>query len=251
MIKDYEQLLSEMDAPELEKDKEDVIRMLDNLRSQKADYEAKVNPMGEKVRFGDDYDVRDYYGFDDSVINDAEKKKSAKVDSKMEETDKRLRDKYSTLEDQKQELASSRSKFKKVIAKKKVDRTKAKIEKLQAKQGMLGTTQKMIINANTNRYIEKVEEKNRKLMKEHERKSEFTHTIKEMNEERDSLSNEISDVEKDIADIKGTKLKDKIEKMQLKSNKRRLESELKRLKNKEGRVILANQIRESVSRYGI
>lgn len=239
MIQKYKKLSSEMIAPELKSDKEQIDAMIANLEKEKADYSAKVKAMG--------YDVKKYFDLEQGVYNTAETGKALKVEEKLVLTDEKLKDAYQELEDQKQELKTSHSKFKKAIVNRRINKTTQRISKLQAKQGKLSTTQNMIVNASTDRYIKKKEEERRKQSAEHERMSEYAAKINQMNEQKDALSRDIEDINKDLANVTGNRLRDKFERLELKSSRRKLENELKRLKNKQGMTILANQVRQSIS----
>ena len=161
--------------------------------------------------------------------------------------DDKLKDAYRTLDNQKEELSRSNSKFKKAIVNRRISKTMAIINRLQNKQGKLSTTQNMIINASTTKYIEKKNKEKQKQLEEHRKMSEFTQKINDIDSKKSSLETEIQDVSKDIDNISGNRIRDKIDRMSLQHSRRKLESELKRLKNKQGMMILANQVRQSVS----
>ena len=239
LIKKYQKLSSEMTAPELASEKANMDAIISRLQVEKAEYVAKTGDLS--------HGVENYFTFEQSVSNDIDSKRAAKFDSKLEKVDQDLKEVYETLETQKEELANSRSKFKKAIVNRRINRTMARISKLQEKQGRLSTTQNMIINASTDRYIEKKNKEKRRQLEEHRRMSEYADKINAMNDRKAALGSEIEDVTKDIESITGNRLRDKFDRMSLQASRRKLEGELKRLKNKQGMTMLANQIRQSIS----
>ena len=239
LIQKYKKLSSEMTSPELASSKKEIDALISKFEVEKSDYISKINDLG--------YSVENYFTFEQTVSNDAGSKKASKVDSKLSEVDDKLKDAYRTLDNQKEELSRSNSKFKKAIVNRRISKTMAIINRLQNKQGKLSTTQNMIINASTTKYIEKKNKEKQKQLEEHRKMSEFTQKINDIDSKKSSLETEIQDVSKDIDNISGNRIRDKIDRMSLQHSRRKLESELKRLKNKQGMMILANQVRQSVS----
>lgn len=239
LIKKYQKLSSEMTAPELASEKANMDSIVSRLQVEKAEYETKIGDFG--------YGVENYFAFEQSVSSNVESKRAARVDGKLDKVEKDIKEVYSTLEEQKQELANSRSKFKKVIVNRRINKTMAKISRLQEKQGRLSTTQNMIINASTDRYIEKKNKEKARQLEEHRKMSEYAGKINTMNERKAALGSEIEDVSRDIESITGNRLRDKIDRLSLQASRRKLEGELRRLKNKQGMTIMANQFRQTIS----
>ena len=156
---------------ELKDDKDKIDAMIVSLEAERADYVTKIGAMG--------YDVKNYFGLENSVSNTNNRGRAVNIDVKMDELETDLKSQYDLLNDQKDELNNSRSKFKKAIVTKKINRTMDRISRLQDKQGKLSTTQNMIINASSDRYIEKKMAENRKRMEEFRRVNEYNIKINE------------------------------------------------------------------------
>ena len=149
LIQKYEDILATMGDYQHSQKEEDFIKdILADLKSKSKNYSDKVQSLGLES-------ASDYVTFEKD-------KKNRKIDSiskKLDKNEEILKAKYKELEKEEKNLKNPKFKNMKGAINKNIRKLNAEIKALQGKQIELNSTQTMIINANTNKYITRVKEK--------------------------------------------------------------------------------------------
>lgn len=248
LIKNYQTMLEGMhNKPGFEKEVSEITDLIDRLQAQQEAYKTTVD--GFEVQ-----DMGQYFDF--SAPNQGELSQSMSERAKKVTTDKQ--EKLTELDSEIAILSSKKDRLEKIETKFFFNKIKnnmqlktlsSRIERLRKKQGKIQSSQKRIINANTARYVKKMEKQFKKYMKEQEKINlavqEKHNKLEDLNAKQsklDKLNKKLVDLEekkKEASKLQQSRLENKQKRVE--SRRDRVEKTVKRLQEKVGKVDLSKQ----------